>query len=76
MDAGVIIYGRNMFIIQATGLLFYLALLIRTPQFGPSLTDDTRVIIYDRNMFIIQATGLLFYLALLISDATVWSVTY
>ncbi len=27
------------------------------PQFGTSLTDDTRVIIYDRNMFIIQATG-------------------
>jgi hypothetical protein len=27
-----------------------------TPQFGASLSDDTRVIIYDRNMFIIQAT--------------------
>jgi hypothetical protein len=26
-----------------------------TPQFGASLTDDSRVIIYDHNMFIIQA---------------------
>ena len=26
------------------------------PQFGASLTDDSRVIIYDRNMFIKQAT--------------------
>jgi hypothetical protein len=31
-----------------------------TPQFGASLTDDSRVIIYDRNMVIIQATGLLY----------------
>jgi len=28
-----------------------------TPQFGASLTDDSRVIIYDRNMFIVQATA-------------------
>ncbi len=26
-----------------------------TPQFGASLTDDSRVVIYDHNMFIIQA---------------------
>jgi hypothetical protein len=30
-----------------------------TPQFGASLTGDSRVIIYDRDMFITQATGLL-----------------
>jgi hypothetical protein len=28
------------------------------PQFGASLTDDSRNIIYGRNMFIVQATGL------------------
>ncbi len=28
------------------------------PQFGASLTDDSRVVIYDRNMFIIQATDM------------------
>jgi hypothetical protein len=28
-----------------------------TPQFGASLTDDTRVIIDDHNMFIIEAIG-------------------
>ncbi len=28
-----------------------------TPQFGASLTDDSRVIIYDHNLFMIQATG-------------------
>jgi hypothetical protein len=27
------------------------------PQFGASLTDDSRIVIYDRNMFIVQATG-------------------
>ncbi len=26
------------------------------PQFGASLTDNSRVFIYDRDMFIIQAT--------------------
>ncbi len=26
-----------------------------TPQFGPSLADNSRVIIYDRNMFIVQS---------------------
>jgi len=26
------------------------------PQFGASLTDDSRVVIYDGNMFIIEAT--------------------
>jgi hypothetical protein len=26
------------------------------PQFGASLTDDSRVIIYDCNVFIIQAS--------------------
>jgi hypothetical protein len=27
------------------------------PQFGASLTDDSRVVIYDLSMLIIQATG-------------------
>jgi hypothetical protein len=27
------------------------------PQFGASLTGDTRIIIYDRNMFIILVTA-------------------
>ncbi len=27
------------------------------PQFGTSLTDDSKVLIYDHNMFLIQATG-------------------
>ncbi len=27
-----------------------------TPQFGASLTDNSRVLIYDLNMFIVQAT--------------------
>jgi hypothetical protein len=27
------------------------------PQFGASLTDDSRIVIYDRNMFIVQTTG-------------------
>jgi hypothetical protein len=27
------------------------------PQFGASLTDNSRVVIYDRNVFIIQASG-------------------
>ncbi len=26
------------------------------PQFGASLTDDSRIVIYDRNMFIVQST--------------------
>jgi hypothetical protein len=29
-----------------------------TPQFGASLTGDSRVVIYNRNIFIIQATGI------------------
>ncbi len=27
------------------------------PQYGASLTDDSRVVIYNHNMFITQATG-------------------
>ncbi len=30
-----------------------------TPQFGVSLTDDTRVVIYDRNLCIMQATDVI-----------------
>ncbi len=67
-DSRVVIYDRNMFIIQAADLKSECV----TPQFGASLTDDSRVVIYDRNMFIIQATNL----KSSESDTTILSVTY
>ncbi len=35
-----------------------ITILNMMPQFGASLTDDSRVVTYDRNMFTIQATCL------------------
>ncbi len=42
------------------------------PQFGASLTYDSRVVIYDRNMFIIQATGMVkgYFIAVTLDHVT------
>ncbi len=61
----VIIYDRNMFIIQATGVAFALARVINYAprvmlQIVMSHIGNSRGIIYYRNMFIVQATYVLY----------------
>jgi hypothetical protein len=61
----VIIYDRNMFIIQATGVALALARVINyTPRVMLQIVvphiGNSRGVIYDRNMFIVQATDVLY----------------